>query len=216
LPAEEAALVLAALAAQYEQTRDADLAEAVRKGRAALWASKAREAPRALMWLLPVERHGRRRNIGGAPSAEQRKEARAALAALREKQVRAAPALGPSDVVGGFDMHPAPAGVDPAAPHPDYRTAWMLSALAAALREPAWVDGVDRMAWVVDCGLAARFLRRLRFSRGAAYYVRSWADVEGGVRQALWDNRLPPRATAAALLAVTRLQAILAKDAPGA
>ncbi len=145
---------------------------------------------------------------------------------LSRLQIEPGARLGPDDSVGGFDLLP---GSGLASPVADWRSANVLGLLALDLRHVAArgisaagategsPDGGAGMAGdesklvqkVVDCGRAARFLQQLMFDTRNAYYVRSLPDVLGGVRPALWDNRLSTAPTAMALLAVTELQQAL-------
>ncbi|MEX1088353.1 MAG: hypothetical protein WEC36_03940 [Phycisphaeraceae bacterium] len=219
------AIHLAAMAAVYEQTRDPQLKAMIDGSRDFLWTdpSHVRGLLDVMVWLGPVEtimhKHDKAappgapgaRGASAAPAAPGRVTGIAVLAqALRDKQIKSAPdrpELGPADVVGGIDLN----RVSPdAPPNPDWRTAQHLTFLADALTRRDVVGDADRLSWLIDCGLAARFVAQLMFDEPACYYVRSHDDCLGGIRLALWDNRTGVVPTAAALIAATTLQETLA------
>ncbi len=180
----------------------------------------------ALPWYAMALRAAARLPADAAPASDALSPAavRQRLADLVEQmrpiQVAADARLGPDDVVGGFDLLPGGQpglGVGPSAPVADWRSANVLATMALALREAGQaatdLDEPQRqqamVRQVVDCGRAARFLHQLMFTNDNAYYARSLPDVLGGIRPALWDNRLSTAPTAMALLAVTELQQAL-------
>ncbi len=114
--------------------------------------------------------------------------------------------LGPADVIGGFELEPAPVGTPPA---PNWRTAQLLAFLSICLREDGITADRDALGWVLNAGLAARFIAQLMMDEASAYYVRSLPDAIGGVRMALWDNQLGLAPTALSLLACVQLQETL-------
>ena len=127
---------------------------------------------------------------------------------LRDRQVSQPPApdAGPADVVGGFELSAAPEGTPP---NPDWRSAYAVAFLASALREEGVVPAKDRLDWLLTCGLGARFLAQLMFDEPGCFFVRSLEDTRGGVRLALWDNRLAIPPTAVTLLAALELEETL-------
>ena len=196
------ALVVLALATQYEHSPDPAVLLAVNRARTAL-AAQLQDHPvvPSLPWLAMAEyRLARLPESADKPQTSVGNFAGLATA-LRQRQVSAAPAVGPSDVIGGFN----PAAADAAIPVPDWHTAAVLAFLAITLRQQDVIDPQERMTWLLDCGLAARFLAQLMFDEPSCYYVRSSRDVLGAVRPALWDNRLSVGPTAMTLLAVTEL-----------
>lgn len=201
------ALATAALAACHRQTRDAQLLQPLALARQALAHSLRDELEDdALPWLGLTE----------DDPADQVPPATTAPSAspptplwvregwadrLRKRQIRSQPALGPDDVMGGFELGPPRP-----APSPDWRTANVLIFLAHDLKARPPLQRRDRLIAAMDAGLAARFLAQLMFDEPSCYYIRSRTDVLGGVRVSLTDNRLPLNTTAATLLAVVELQ----------
>lgn len=205
-------LVVAALASLAERVRDVELARKVERSEAVLWQeAEAGGLVGLVPWVAMTEAHLARLGKLGAPDAQptrsQRWDRLGELAdALRQRQIIAAPQVGPADVVGGFELTPQPGAVAPSA---DWQSARVLAFLALALRQEELRQGRDAVQWLLDCGLAARFVAQLTFDPYGCYYVRSPADVLGGVRTALWDNRVPIGPSAMSLLAITELQETL-------
>ena len=141
---------------------------------------------------------------------------------LRGHQIKTRPSVGPSDVVGGFDVASMTSASNRYLPTPDWRSAGYLTCLSLATQLLALNSSETRDAaalnecvdLLLDCGLAVRFLAQLTFDEASSYYVRSGDDVIGGIRQNLSDNRLTVAATATALLAVTDLLETLVTFAP--
>ncbi|CAN0459474.1 unnamed protein product, partial [Ectocarpus fasciculatus] len=92
----------------------------------------------------------------------------------------------PADVLGGFDLPPAP---PPAPTRPDWRTAPLLMGLAATMRLEDDNDNPE-LGRLLTAQAAARFLAQLMFDPADAYYVRAPELALYGVRPALDDNRL--------------------------
>ena len=128
-----------------------------------------------------------------------------ALNLLLTVQVVGEPRRAAADVLGGFDFSAADRL---APPNPDWRSAYALHALSAALGDPQ-LSPADRARLTDRCALAARFLAQLMFDESNSYYVRSADDTRGAVRSRLWDNQLGVTPTAASLLAVVRLNQAL-------
>lgn len=206
-----AALLTAALAAHYEQTRSEDSGVIAAEQLKALW-SRNRQQPNvaALPWLALA--HHRAAHLladvtaAHAETGAREREFAEMLERLLEHQVAEPPEIGPSDVIGGFELTAAPAG---APPSPDWRTAHMLTYLAMCLRAPEVTADRDAVEWVLRGALAARFIGQLMMDESGAYYVRSLPEATGGVRAAPWDNRLPVSATAMGLLASVKFQETL-------
>ena len=215
-PANEAtrALATAALAALYERTRDERVGAVARQEIRALW-QQTNQDPNiaALPWFaLAHHRAGallaKSSDADDAPQRLAQRET--GLGDLIERlvwqQVVERPVLGPADVVGGFALQDAPDG---APPKPDWRTAQLLAFLALCLREPGVTEDRDALGWLLNAGLAGRYIAQLMMDETAAYYVRSLPDALGGVRLAPWDNRLGVSPTAMSLLACVQLQQTL-------
>jgi len=171
----------------------------------------------------------------GNPRDERARRIRVMVQILRETQVTRTPTLGPVDVVGGFDLssdRPAPAktvpGANPAGapplalpgagfspallnvseqgpPSPDWRSAYAVWFIAAAMREPGVIRDADQIDCLLSGGLGVRFLAQLMFDEPSCFYVRSPSDALGGIRLALWDNRLEIPSTAISLIAAIEL-----------
>lgn len=202
------ALVLASLAAGYEQRRNPELFELTSRLADRLILDRAAQDPAALPWLVQAEiRLNRLRSSHGIDTSETRLNSLVkTLADWRRYQVRPGLLIGPADVVGGVDWR-MDFSVGP--PRPDWRTAHVLMAWASVLSYPQAVDPRQQAGWLLDCASAGAFIQRLTFQPAHCFYVRSPADVLGGVRLAFWDNRLAAGPSAMALLAVTQLQETL-------
>ncbi|MCC7146966.1 MAG: hypothetical protein IT443_11025 [Phycisphaeraceae bacterium] len=200
-------LVIAALTQLYAQNRDPKLKEAIEAARQALAAATNKTFSLSTQpWqaMADLTWHSIQPDQTTDPRPGLIREAQI----LQKLQIDSPPRLGPADVVGGFDPRPTPAE---SAPNPDWRSANVLAFLAITLRDTPTLPADEQMHWLLDCGLAARFLGQLMFTPTSAFYARSLPDTVGGVRPALWDNRLSSAPTAMALLAVTELQTTLAK-----
>lgn len=197
-------LVADGLATAYGQVRDPALVGAARAATRSAWrAIDGRPFIGALPWALDATRLLGRVGALEAREADDRlRDAAAIVEEVHRCQIRRPPALGPDDVLGGFDMDSAP---HRGAPHPDWRSAQALHVLMAALRDPVLVGDADRDRWLLDCALAARFLAQLAFDRPGCFYVRRPALVVGGVRRSLDDNELGVTPSAMSLLAVDEL-----------
>jgi len=107
------------------------------------------------------------------------------------------------DTVGGFRM------TGQLVPEPTWRSAAMLAALAAAPRAPNVVNADQRDRWLVDLAAAFAFLDQLTIDAPDTWYIQRPHRAIGGVRMALWDNRLPLAATAMSLVAAVEFQQTL-------
>jgi hypothetical protein len=213
------AIMAASLVAMYDQTRQPEYADAANHNLTALWNTQQQTTQiTSLPWLLSAElrliRLGAERGVMDDATRLAKYEYLGDLVdRLCRRQIVEPPALGPDDVVGGFDLT---GGAPMQIPVADWRSAFVLAFVAEALRTEviAAQPGRDRLGWMLTCGLTARFLSLLTFDESGCYYVRSKLDAVGGVRLAFWDNRLPAVSTAMSLIAMTQLQETLA-DAEG-
>jgi len=213
------ALVTAALASLYEQTRDERFVKPLTQSLDFLCQDADASALfNMLPWLAMAQSRLQRLGILEADAADpdgsepRITEALMRLAdTLRKRQVSALDVGEVSDVVGGFDwVARSTNGV----PDPNWRSAHVLTFLASLLGQRGLVPRDDAIEWLLDCGLAGRFLAQLMFDESSCYYVRSRDDALGGVRRTLWDNRLSNGPTAMTLLAVTELQESVARLNP--
>lgn len=210
----QASLAMASLAALYEQTRHDDTGLAVHQGLSLLWAdSGGRIDHNALPWFaMAHDRLGGLvalmddQQIDGSlqPALQEQREGLGQLLDLmQEQQILEKPLLGPNDVHGGFELNVAPAG---SPPNPTWNTAMLLMFQSICLRSPEVMGQRNAAQAVFFADLARSFLSQLMLDRVSGYYVRSPDDAFGGVRWALWDNRLEVGPTAMTLLAVTELR----------
>jgi hypothetical protein len=213
------AMVLNALSAVYEQTRDAALLAAIRKGLDWTWANlDAAQLIETMPWLAMAEfRMARLAPLNpDDPAARDQwqrklKAMRDLTAMLRRHLIQTAPSAqgaGPADVVGGIDLPAAgrPLADPDAPPRPDWRTAQALAFLAIVMRQQDMIEPADRIHMLIQCGLAARFIAQLMYDEPACFYMRSSGEVLGGVRAAFWQNELGVRPTAMSLIAATELK----------
>ncbi len=219
LNASTQALATAALAAWYDQTRDARAGEVIARSLDGIWtASKGRLSTGVMPWYAAaLSRVGDRLAGDDAEALERLAERRAALAELASmlanQQVVDPPTIGPADVIGGFQLVPGPPGSPPA---PNWYTAHLLHFIAIAIGDDGIAGEGDRFGWVITGGLAARFLGQLMFDEPSAYYLGDPRRAIRGVRLALWDNTQPVYTTAISLLAVTHLQESAERVLPAA
>ncbi len=120
-------------------------------------------------------------------------------------QVMQAPQVGPSDVVGGFDLRPRRTDLPPT---PDWRSAYGLWLVAGVMTDEkvARKLGLSEAELVVRGSMAARFLAQLSFTEPACFYGMGRQEMQGGIRLTPWQNLMPVRATATALLACLHLR----------
>ncbi|MEM9752955.1 MAG: hypothetical protein AAF916_06170, partial [Planctomycetota bacterium] len=190
-----------------------------------LWASGAAGDGNALPWLARAHRELAQAWIdAGLLTAEAAAQRRATLAAtldrFQEFQIVAPPPGVPADVLGGFDVPPAP---PPAPPRPDWRTAPLLLAFATAMAidddaEHAADDDDPNaneanrppdLGRILTAQAAARFLAQLMIDPSDGFYIRAAELAIGGVRPALDDNRLTLPPSAMTLLAYDELRITL-------
>lgn len=201
------ALLVAALSSVYEQTRDKNVGQCVLQSQQELWRDAGpSKVINSLPWLTMTEFRLLRLNMldDGESSWSRRGRMLGELVdVVRGRQVTAAKANGCDDAVGGFDLMATGEG---GFPDPEWHSAHMLAFLASAMRQRDLSHSRDEVSWLLDCGLTARFLAQMMFDEPACFYVRSREDALGGVRTALWDNRLGVGPTAMSLLAISELQ----------
>jgi hypothetical protein len=203
------ALIAAAMSTMYDQTRNRVLRPLAADAVDHSWQRLKRETKlAALPWVAMAHRRVVERLVDDQGNLPDRVTARQqGLAKLIDQfvplQIIGKPPLGPSDVVGGFQLRPRPRG---APPSPDWRSAQVLMLLAVAMQDQRLVEKQDRLGWLLTGGLAARFLGQLMMDEPDCYFVASADQAAGGVRMAPWDNRLAVSASAMSLLAVTELR----------
>ena len=209
------AVVTAALAAYYEDTRLKTLAQPVWQVLSDLMKANEND-PRVvdLLWVAHALDAGGTILAKAQPQPEQARETLAAwrktladyIALLTEQQILANPILGPNDVAGGFILDKQAPG---SPPEPTWRTAEPTTLLALALRDPGIIPEDKHFGPVLTAGLGARFLGQLIFTAPSAYYLRDPEPALGGVRRTLWDNTLYPDCSAITLIALSELQQTL-------
>lgn len=211
-PGASQALATAALAALYEQTRGAGAGEVAWQAMDRVWADAQRQTDVAsLPWLMRAHTQAAHLLAVGDDERQATLQRRARsfgdiVRNLVDQQIAAAPAAGPADIVGGFQLDPLPPGGLPSA---DWRSAQVMRTLAWALRSEDVRDGRDEMGWLLSAGLAGRFIGQLMMDEPGAYYTRNPREALGGLRLAPWDNRMAIGPQALALLAVVELQTAL-------
>jgi len=197
----------AALAAWFEATRNADAGQATARLIDGLWADLGGTVDIAtLPWLALALDHAGPLLTGNADAEAVLRERLLALADLADevtdkKQIIVPPAIGPPDVIGGFDLYPHPPNTPP---NPDWHSTKLLMFLAVVMRQET-DDARSRVGYVLTTQLSARFVAQLMMNEPQCYYVRAPEMAIGGVRLALHDNRITINSTAVALLAVTEL-----------
>lgn len=208
------ALVVAAISAYHSLTRNQKSGEIARDAMDTIWQqTKANPSITALPWLVLADEKQLAAAADAAQSAQQADaEHHKALARLidllGQQQIIEQPVLGPNDVMGGFELHKAPAG---APPNPDWRTAQLLAFLAVCMREPAIQEDLP-IGGRLTALLAAKFLARLIVDEPGTFYMPHPETAIGGVRISPWDNRLGLAPTAMTLLAMTELGQTLAAE----
>ncbi len=175
----------------------------------ALWEQGTVRGVNALPWLALAQDALRDAWIDADLLTPEQADARTATLvatfdALQDIQIIPRPGT-PGDVLGGFDLLPAP---PPAPPRPDWRTAPVLTGLAATMR----LENSERQAnlgRLLTAQAAARFLAQLMLDPADAYYVRAPELTLHGVRPALDDNTLSLTPSAMTLLAFDQLRLTL-------
>ncbi len=212
-------LILAALSTHAAVTGDVELQKLVADELDRCWKQTAPGPLATAMPWLAVAEFALREPINARDGStrlgslkEERTQRLLALAKTLRAQLIRQPPVGsfgispPADVVGGFDVMPRS---PESHPYPDWRGSQFLAFWAIALAQPEFRQGPDVLPWLLDCGLAARFMAQLMFTETGTFAVRNPDEVLGGVRLAPWDNRVGTPATAMGLLAVTHLQQAL-------
>ncbi|MFW6335935.1 MAG: hypothetical protein ACOC3G_02245 [Phycisphaeraceae bacterium] len=206
-PATEArrALLAAALASHFAELRDEAFAEAALDLVEGLWQDQQTPDVHTATWLgvahtalAPLAEHER-----FGPRYRRWSQRQGDLIDLfLQQQVLVPPRIGPSDVIGGFDLQPTAPG---SPPNPDWRSGPLLSLLAHGLRHEAVTRDRDRLGWLLSADLAARFTAQLMFTEAGCYYHAAPARSVGGIRTSLWDNRVSVGPHALNLLAIMDL-----------
>lgn len=212
MPPASEALVAAALAGRYAQSRDVTLGRRVAASLTALWErTDGGFDVFALPWALEAHlvAHGPLIADGllDPAVAQARAKGLAVLLDLVERrQVIDRPTLGPADVMGGIVLRAAPEGSPPV---PTWHTAHVVRFLALALRDQQAVPVIRRPGAMVTASAAARFLGQLMIDEPSCFGIPNPAQALGGIRLALFDNTLDVAPSAVTLLAMTELSSTL-------
>jgi hypothetical protein len=193
------ALGAAALTQWFKLNRNPAAQNAANSTLTALWdqIDTSREAARAMPWLAYAELW--LTELGAInPRLTRLKEAlEQSLAGQVGRDGRDAP----PDTVGGLDS-----GADLIFNAPSWRTAQVLTGLSVALESGHLIDDQDTPRWLLQCGLAGRYLSQLTMQTHDCYYTMSPNHAIGAVRSSLHNNRQPLEATATALLALVEFR----------
>lgn len=215
-PLPTQSLILAGLTMTYQQTRQPHLAAAIERSRQAIWKAAQPDKMLALMpWLALSERALRQMEEPSADASwRQQRQARSVAMLtfndlLSGRQIRQTSDDWPADMIGGIDFSPLPTAGQTHVPQPDWHTAQALSFWAVFLSQRDITPANQTTLGLINAGLAARYLAQMTFDDAGCYFVRSRSDAQGGMRLALWDNRLGPAPNAMALLSLTLLQQTL-------
>lgn len=207
------AIVLAGLTLAYQQTQEANLAQAIQSSRQAIWKTVPPEKMLSLMPWLAISERTLRQLEGPLPDGPERPQRAARSVAmwtlselLSRRLLRQAADEYPADMIGGIVFSPAPIAGRGHQPQPDWHTAQALAFWAVLLSQRDVMPSGQVTLGLIDAGLAARYLAQMTFDEPECYYVRSPSDALGGLRLAAWDNRLAPGPNAMALLSLTLLQ----------
>jgi len=169
--------------------------------------------PGWLHWRVLAQHHSPQR-LAQAPSVELPvtrlgwPQLSTALAVAEQTQVTRPPAVGPSDVRGGFNLLALREGPTPDAPLPDWRSANIVYAQGVMLQQPPDVagDAANPFDRLLSAALGVRFLDQLVIREGSHWFIRSPTAAANGLRTAPWDNRVSPACTAMALLAACEVR----------
>ncbi|MEO0476869.1 MAG: hypothetical protein AAF085_13005 [Planctomycetota bacterium] len=219
LPRASAAVVAAALAAYYENTRSKSVPAPLWKVLTDLFSANANQENARVVDLLWVAHALDAAGPALAQAQPKPEEATKTLDQWRktlanytellvEQQIRGNPILGPKDVIGGFILEPASPG---SPPEPTWQSAMPNTLLALALRDPSIIPVKEQFGPALSAGLGARFLGQLIITQPSAYYLRDPEPALGGVRRTLWDNTLYPDCSAVTLIALSELQYTLSQ-----
>jgi len=189
-PTPVRAVAAAALAKRYERLLRLDDAKAAMDTAMSLWTAQAEPDIHAAPWITRA--HFSLRSLADhedfSQSYQQWTERQyQLLEKALEQQVIETPLLGPDDVKGGYELRPGPAN---APPNPDWRTAPMLSLLSYSLRHDTIRQRGDELGYLLSAGLAARFIDQLTYTQPGTFYHRIPARSFGGMRLAMWDQRV--------------------------
>ncbi len=214
-PATRAATAIVALALGRHAlaTDDGDTLALSSRVLAQLWQNQPLSDGNALPWLAmcveSVEPALVDAGLLDEGTADQRRALLSdAVDRMEAFQVIEDPTLGPADVIGGFVFPTNPPAPPGAPPNPKWSTAPLLSFLATTMRSEG-PDAHDPFGRIITAQYAARFLAQLMFDAPSCYYVRAREVALGGVRPALYDNRLSITPTAMSLIAVNELRTTL-------
>jgi hypothetical protein len=207
-----AAVIVAALAGLYDQTRDPEVGNAAASALEALWIQcRAQPNILSLYWIAVAHEHLETRALQADQDDTTNKDRAADISLLLDRlcrqQLIETPTLGPRDVLGGFALFKTLRGSPPS---PDWRSAPLVGFLAVCLRDENMTKPEQQFDLLLAGTLGARFIDQLMVKSTNGYYMRSLPTSLGGIRLALWDNRLNIAPTAMSLLAVVELQESIA------
>lgn len=215
LPRASAAVVTAALASYYNNTRSKSLTKPVWDVLADLIKANEND-PRVvdLLWVAhaldaagPTLAKAQADPDTAAKTLDAwRKQLADYIELLSEQQIRSKPILGPEDVLGGFILEKLTPGTPP---EPNWQSAMPTALLALGLRDTGIIPADKNFGPVLTAGLGARYLGQLIITPASAYYLRDNEPALGGVRRTLWDNTLYPDCSAITLIALAELQQTL-------
>ncbi len=111
---------------------------------------------------------------------------------------------GGPDLVGGivFSKGAGAAGGLSAPMRPTWHSARPVAFIATMLGDPRLTDPAERPLELARLLASVRFLRQLQADEGTMWMYPKQRRALGGIRAAPWDQRMPPDASAMALLAV--------------
>jgi hypothetical protein len=199
------ALIHLALLHQYDQTRNAALLPILAQSAGVLQTIAPKQSLMAIATLFEIRDLQMKLGLDMPVPLDTDMVITQTKALLLNHQITQAPAVGPADVIGGFDLSRQAANIAPA---PDWRSAYGVSLLATVLKDPdlrpqlAQSAGLSQTELLLRAALAARFIVQLTFTADEVFYSDSPVDCIGGVRQSPWDNSLTLRATAMSLLSL--------------
>lgn len=199
------ALIHLALLKLYDQTRDETLLPILEQSGLVLEAESSKQALMAVATLFAIRDLQSKLALGLPSPVDSTTLINQTRSLLLEHQITQDPAMGPADVIGGFDLARQSASIAPA---PDWRSAYGVSLLATILKDPvqrpklAEAVGLSQTELLLRSALAARFVVQLTYTAPEVFYGDSVIDCVGGVRQSPWDNTLTLRATATSLLSL--------------
>ena len=209
LSTASAAVVLSALIEWEARQGDPALARQIASVFDALWAqSGGRFNVNALPWVALAHVRGAPRLVDAGlidaeTIAKRSEDLKWMLDRIAEWQVVERPTLGPADVMGGIVTR---AGPDGGPPNPTWQTAPLFSFLATVIRDTRIVPEGRHFGPLVTASATARFLGQLMMDRPNCFAVRSEAEAVGGIRLALYDNRLDIAPSALTLLALLEMR----------